>query len=78
MRALTQARTQGTHARHARTYELPPIPKFVLFQKDEATIQAPLAMSTLKYIDAEPYKWPYNGNLTPENTCIIVIGKILS
>lgn len=27
------------------------------------------------YIDAEPYKWPYNGNLKPSNTCFIVIGK---
>jgi hypothetical protein len=35
-------------------------------------------MSEPKYIDAEPYKWPYNGNLTPENTCIIVIGKFVS
>jgi hypothetical protein len=26
------------------------------------------------YIDADPYKWPYNGNMTPSNTCIIVIG----
>ena len=25
------------------------------------------------YIDAQPYKWPYNGNLTPSNTAIIVI-----
>lgn len=24
-------------------------------------------------IDAKPYKWPYNGNMTPQNTCIIVI-----
>jgi len=26
-------------------------------------------------IDAEPYQWPFDGNLTPENTCIIVIGE---
>jgi nicotinamidase-related amidase len=26
-----------------------------------------------KYVDADPYKWPYNGDLTPENTAIIVI-----
>lgn len=26
-----------------------------------------------KFIDASPYKWPYNGDLTPQNTCIIVI-----
>lgn len=25
------------------------------------------------YIDAEPYKWPYNGDLRPENTALIVI-----
>ena len=26
-----------------------------------------------KYIDADPYKWPYNGDLTPSNTCLLVI-----
>ncbi|KAI2500996.1 isochorismatase-like protein [Fragilaria crotonensis] len=26
-----------------------------------------------KYVPADPYKWPFNGNLTPSNTCIIVI-----
>lgn len=26
-----------------------------------------------KFIDAEPYRWPYNGDLRPSNTCIIVI-----
>lgn len=26
-----------------------------------------------KFIDASPYQWPYNGDLTPQNTCIIVI-----
>jgi biuret amidohydrolase len=25
------------------------------------------------YIAAEPYPWPYNGNLTPQNTALIVI-----
>jgi nicotinamidase-related amidase len=25
------------------------------------------------FVDANPYKWPYNGKMTPENTCIIVI-----
>mmetsp|Transcript_1637 Transcript_1637/g.2984 ORF Transcript_1637/g.2984 Transcript_1637/m.2984 type:complete len:228 (-) Transcript_1637:1393-2076(-) len=25
------------------------------------------------FIDAEPYKWPYNGDLTKDNTCLIVI-----
>ena len=28
---------------------------------------------TEKCIDAEPYRWPYNGDLKPTNTCIIVI-----
>lgn len=26
-----------------------------------------------RYVDSEPYKWPFDGNLTKENTCIIVI-----
>ena len=26
-----------------------------------------------KFVDADPYKWPYNGDLTPSNTAIIVI-----
>ena len=30
-------------------------------------------MKAEKFIDAEPYKWPYNGDLRPDNTCIIVI-----
>ena len=25
------------------------------------------------YIDAEPYRWPYNGDLRPENTALIII-----
>jgi nicotinamidase-related amidase len=25
------------------------------------------------YVDSEPYLWPFDGNLTIENTCIIVI-----
>jgi len=29
--------------------------------------------SEAKYVDSEPYKWPFDGNLTKENTCIIVI-----
>jgi hypothetical protein len=28
---------------------------------------------TETYVDSGPYKWPFNGNLTPHNTCIIVI-----
>jgi len=30
-------------------------------------------MSTNKFIEADPYPWPYNGDLRPENTAIIVI-----
>lgn len=26
-----------------------------------------------KYVSADPYPWPYNGNLTPKNTALIVI-----
>ncbi|MCU5782246.1 isochorismatase family protein [Alcanivorax balearicus MACL04] len=26
-----------------------------------------------RYLDSEPYPWPYNGELTPENTVLIVI-----
>ncbi len=25
------------------------------------------------YINANPYKWPYNGKLNPENTCLMII-----
>ncbi|MCW2573866.1 MAG: hypothetical protein JWO88_3924 [Frankiales bacterium] len=28
---------------------------------------------TLKYVDADPYPWPYNGDLRPENTVFLVI-----
>ena len=28
---------------------------------------------TERYVDAEPYRWPYNGDLRPENTALIVI-----
>jgi nicotinamidase-related amidase len=31
-----------------------------------------------KYINADPYQWPFNGDLKPSNTCIIVIGKFCS
>lgn len=27
----------------------------------------------MSYIDADPYQWPYNGDLRPENTALIVI-----
>lgn len=27
----------------------------------------------MSYIDADPYQWPYNGDLRPENTAIIII-----
>jgi nicotinamidase-related amidase len=26
-----------------------------------------------RYVDSQPYKWPYNGDLRPENTTVIVI-----
>ena len=25
------------------------------------------------YVDAKPYQWPYNGNLSPDNTALIII-----
>ncbi|HIQ53906.1 MAG TPA: cysteine hydrolase, partial [Pseudomonas pachastrellae] len=28
---------------------------------------------TERYLQSAPYPWPYNGNLTPENTALIVI-----
>ncbi len=28
---------------------------------------------TQRYLESAPYPWPYNGNLTPENTALIVI-----
>lgn len=31
-----------------------------------------------KYIESTPYNWPYNGDLTPENTCLIVIVRTKS
>ena len=27
----------------------------------------------MSYIDADPYNWPYNGDLRPENTAVIII-----
>lgn len=27
----------------------------------------------MSYIDADPYQWPYNGDLRPENTALIII-----
>jgi nicotinamidase-related amidase len=27
----------------------------------------------MKYIPADPYPWPYDGNLTPQNTAVVVI-----
>ena len=30
-------------------------------------------MTTETYVDARPYRWPYNGDLRPENTALIVI-----
>jgi nicotinamidase-related amidase len=34
---------------------------------------SPAADATGRFIDADPYPWPYNGDLRPENTAIIVI-----
>jgi hypothetical protein len=28
---------------------------------------------TQRYVTADPYPWPYNGDLRPENTALIVI-----
>ena len=30
-------------------------------------------MSTNKYVESDPYPWPFNGDLRPQNTAIIVI-----
>ena len=43
-----------------------------------ADIERPLSTTnpsnnTAISIDAKPYVWPYNKNMTPQNTCIIVI-----
>ena len=36
---------------------------------------APEDVTNPIYIEAaDPYPWPFNGNMTPANTCIIVIG----
>src|SRR5579862_609451 len=32
-----------------------------------------LPITTTKYVDADPYPWPYNGDLRPENTVFLVI-----
>lgn len=29
--------------------------------------------SALRWIDSEPYQWPYNGNLTPSSTALMII-----
>ena len=29
---------------------------------------------TKKYVEASPYRWPFDGKMTKGNTCIIVIG----
>ena len=26
-----------------------------------------------RYIAADPYRWPYDGNMTPQNTALVVI-----
>lgn len=38
-----------------------------------ATIPADGEEAVGAYIDAEPYPWPYNGDLRPENTALIII-----
>ena len=30
-------------------------------------------MSTLTHIDAQPYQWPYNGDLRAANTALVVL-----
>ena len=30
-------------------------------------------MTTVRYVDADPYPWPYNGELSPANTALLVI-----
>lgn len=48
--------------------------KFEVVEAQNPTLSmtAPQLTSN-SFIDASPYKWPYNGNMTPQNTCIIVI-----
>jgi hypothetical protein len=36
-------------------------------------VPMPLSVPANSFINAKPYKWPYNGNMTPQNTCLIVI-----
>ncbi|KAL3898571.1 MAG: hypothetical protein SGARI_006640, partial [Bacillariaceae sp.] len=38
-----------------------------------STVPQPLSVPTQTFVDAKPYQWPYNGNMTPQNTAIIVI-----
>lgn len=38
-----------------------------------ASVSIPLDVPNNAFIDAKPYKWPYNGNMTPQNTALIVI-----
>jgi biuret amidohydrolase len=26
-----------------------------------------------RYVNADPYRWPYNGDLRPKNTALIII-----
>lgn len=30
-------------------------------------------MSTITYVDAQPYQWPYNGDFRPGNTALVII-----
>src|SRR3954463_12204304 len=29
--------------------------------------------NSVRYIEADPYRWPYNGDLRPDNTALVVI-----
>lgn len=48
--------------------------KFEVVDAPTVAIPTPISQATSNsFIDAKPYQWPYNGNMTPQNTCIIVI-----
>ena len=32
-----------------------------------------LERSSVRYVEADPYRWPYNGDLRPQNTALIII-----
>ena len=33
---------------------------------------------TERYLDSAPYPWPYNGNLTPENTVKLLVRQVVA